>query len=417
MSQAPSPQGTPASLSFTFHGVVETVATEFPNRGAAGFGFAEGEHVTATLALSGATAAGAAAAVGGGTVFVPVDPDEVALDVPIPRRVNWDERFIAGTFDEADTAFLPDVFLFAAAALDRPLDGLKFLLANGDLDPDGPNGRVDQSEYRIRLTDDDDNEAAMNGLWLPDGVALNRVYGTADADILRGTGDLNAIWGLEGDDQILVKSGVGYAWGGFGDDTIKGNDGGDVLIGWSGDDRILGRRGDDSLLGGDGNDLLRGEPGDDVLRGGRGDDSLKGGSGDDLLFGDDEADILQGNDGTDSLDGGFGDDTIDGGSGDDVIVGGNGDDTLDGGPGDDLFLFDVRSDNADTILGFRTGAGSDDVVRIANYAGDLADLFAGAFDGPDGAVFNLRAAPGSFVGLTFVGRAVADFDADDFVLV
>ena len=65
------------------------------------------------------------------------------------------------------------------------------------------------------------------------------------------------------------------AYGGDGNDSIKGNNSANVL---------LGMRGDDTIEGMDGADYLQGGAGDDKLDGGAGDDTLDGGSGTDYVF-------------------------------------------------------------------------------------------------------------------------------------
>lgn len=94
--------------------------------------------------------------------------------------------------------------------------------------------------------------------------------------------------GDHGDDRIRVQEespALLVLSGGFGNDVIRGGDGGDILIGGFGHDTLVGRGGKDLLLGGFGHDTLRGGAGDDLLAGGLGHDTLRGGPGDDLLFG------------------------------------------------------------------------------------------------------------------------------------
>ena len=66
--------------------------------------------------------------------------------------------------------------------------------------------------------------------------------------------------------------------------------------------------------------------------------------------------------------GGAGADNIITGGGNDVIDGNAGNDTLTGGAGDDLFRFAV-GDGADTLVGFVAGAGTDDKIELAGFAG------------------------------------------------
>jgi Ca2+-binding RTX toxin-like protein len=58
--------------------------------------------------------------------------------------------------------------------------------------------------------------------------------------------------------------------GGFGLDTMNGDDG---------DDFIFGDTGNDTINGGTGNDYIEGEQGNDTITGGEGDDRMSGGTG------------------------------------------------------------------------------------------------------------------------------------------
>ncbi|MFB2552545.1 M10 family metallopeptidase C-terminal domain-containing protein [Ensifer soli] len=81
------------------------------------------------------------------------------------------------------------------------------------------------------------------------------------------------------DPRSLIEN----AYGGFGNDIIRGNQTAN---------RLQGR---------DGNDVLLGLDGDDVLQGGWGDDTLRGGAGNDALFGHYDSDALYGEEGDDEL--------------------------------------------------------------------------------------------------------------------
>jgi Ca2+-binding RTX toxin-like protein len=98
------------------------------------------------------------------------------------------------------------------------------------------------------------------------------------------------------------------AWGGPGDDALKGGTQDDELYGEEGNDTLGGYDGDDLLLGGAGRDTLMGDAGNDRLDGGAGADKLHGGPGDDILYGgfvgsraDGARDSLWGNDGNDTF--------------------------------------------------------------------------------------------------------------------
>ncbi|MEQ8655646.1 MAG: calcium-binding protein [Kiloniellales bacterium] len=120
-------------------------------------------------------------------------------------------------------------------------------------------------------------------------------YGTTGADSVTGlleTG-LERFFGAAGDDDLRGFSGIDRFYGGEGDDAMRG---------FSADDSIYDRSGGkDTLFGGDGNDIL--EAGD-------GRDQMVGGSGSDILYGDESADRLNGGSGVDTAYGGVGNDTF-----------------------------------------------------------------------------------------------------------
>ncbi|WP_132408400.1 calcium-binding protein [Neorhizobium sp. S3-V5DH] len=85
----------------------------------------------------------------------------------------------------------------------------------------------------------------------------------------------------------------------------------------------------------------------DVINGGAGNDDLTGFSGNDTLLG------------------GIGDDSLSGDEGGDTLEGGAGNDSLTGGDGSDVFVF--KSDfGFDWVQDFTAGAGTDDVIEIAD---------------------------------------------------
>ena len=87
-------------------------------------------------------------------------------------------------------------------------------------------------------------------------------------------------------DSFHNKTGIPLtAYGGGGDDFIKGGSANDELYGGEGNDKLIGRKGHDRLYGGAGDDILRGLAGRDSLFGGDGDDKLVGGRGRDSFDG------------------------------------------------------------------------------------------------------------------------------------
>ncbi|MEG4799477.1 DUF4394 domain-containing protein [Microcoleus sp. ARI1-B5] len=110
---------------------------------------------------------------------------------------------------------------------------------------------------------------------------MAEIRGTAQADLLAGTPENDAMFGLAGND------------------TIAGNSGNDSIFGGKQSDLIEGNSGQDSIFGDLDNDTVNGGEGNDFLVGGKGSDSISGNSGNDVLSGDRDTDILIGGDGAD----------------------------------------------------------------------------------------------------------------------
>jgi Ca2+-binding RTX toxin-like protein len=268
-------------------------------------------------------------------------------------------------------------------------------------------------------------------------VHTNRFLGGEIRGQLVAIADDNAndVRGTLGDDLLPGLGGDDFVDGRAGNDTIQGGDGNDTLQGGTGDDNINTGLGDDLVNGGDGNDRIGGMAGMDTVHGGAGDDFIAWNDPTgDIVFGDSGNDtILGGNVAADVIDGGAGDDlirafatspeaatasdTLFGGLGNDVIVGGNAADIIEGA-GDDDFL--TGNDGADIFVlrGHRTGNdtvadfdSSEDVVQLIGFSAGfdpLARLSAVA----SGTELDL----GRGNTVLFVGRTVAEFSANDFVI-
>jgi hypothetical protein len=352
-------------LRYVFYGGVEgayqNTDTTDPNylisaRGAAAFGYREGQLLKGEISFSGAAL---------DIINANLPPDPLtAIEIPIGTQglsFSFEQPRVGG-YTEADLIGIDDpvrnvVQVQFSDDPDAPLAQLALRLTS---DPDGPRGFVDN--FGADFRDDDEAQARVDGLWLPEDITPVFRQGGSGNDRLSGDADYNFLSGGSGNDTLTVKSGIGYVWGGNGNDTIKGSEeGGDNLHGGAGSDRIYGARGNDTIEGGGNSDDLRGEEGNDVIGGGVGNDTVRGGSGDDFLGGQSGSDRIYGHDGADTIDGGSGSDSIDAGSGADFIRGAGGNDHLRGGPGSDVFFFNGGGEGHDTIYGFQPGV---DLISI-----------------------------------------------------
>jgi Ca2+-binding RTX toxin-like protein len=81
-------------------------------------------------------------------------------------------------------------------------------------------------------------------------------------------------------------------------------------------------------------------------------ENIEGSGFSDTFSGNDAPNVLTGQAGLDRLDGGGNDDRLIGGSDDDTLIGGLGSDVLTGGLGQDFFVFNTKTEGADTISDF-----------------------------------------------------------------
>ncbi len=94
-------------------------------------------------------------------------------------------------------------------------------------------------------------------------IGTNQAVSTSVvADVLRGDGAGNQIWGLAGRDLLDGRGGDDSLDGGSGADTLFGREGDDDLAGGEGNDRLEGGQGIDDLTGGAGRDLFAFDDGD-----------------------------------------------------------------------------------------------------------------------------------------------------------
>jgi Ca2+-binding RTX toxin-like protein len=119
------------------------------------------------------------------------------------------------------------------------------------------------------------------------GIGNDKLDGGADEDTLSYVGFTAAVSVTLGAQGVTTSAKAGsetdsiknfeHITGGFGNDTLTGNNDGNFLF---------GREGDDLLTGNDGADILAGDAGDDVLVGGKGNDTFEGS----FINGGDDAD-------------------------------------------------------------------------------------------------------------------------------
>jgi Ca2+-binding RTX toxin-like protein len=208
-------------------------------------------------------------------------------------------------------------------------------------------------------------------------------------DVIRGTRLSTYLNGRGGDDMLRAYTKTATSlFGGDGDDTLDGADKATNLIdGGAGADtadyEYWHQAGVMVTLDNLANDGEAGEKdhvkdcenvtggyGPDTLIGNDGPNRMDGANGDDVVTGLDGNDTLSGGNGQDRIDGGLGGDVLDGGRDNDTLTGGAGLDSFDGGAGDDVFY--ANDSVKELIFG---GAGADRaLVDIAsaynNYTSD-----------------------------------------------
>lgn len=304
--------------------------------------------------------------------------------------------------------------------------------------------------------------------WLPNNVENLTLYGTATYgdgndlnNIIRGTNNINYLYGHDGHDTLQGIGGNDFLLGGNGNDKLDGGLGSDWMYGGAGDDSyyvdkvfnldedkilesaneridtitiansvdewsyylpenvenlvlrgtidpyvgdgVLGNDLDNYMINSNANDShFDGKQGDDTLIGNIGRDDFNGSDGNDTLIGNAGDDRLYGFWGNDILDGGIGNDIVSDVDGNDTLRGGDGNDVLNGGIGVDI-LWGGISGSPDTgadlfVLGER-GTLNADVIMDFNQLTDTIVLGSTLDKGlPDSDISN----PG-IKGLSFVG--------------
>ncbi len=266
----------------------------------------------------------------------------------------------------------------------------------------------------IRITGEDDNDTILLDVRDNDTVSGRvEVFGGKGDDTitaLKLDTDQIHLYGEDDNDTILADSMTNriHAYGGAGNDLIRGGQDGDIIFGGDGDDDITGAGGTDFIFG-DGGQMI-----DDLLlaasdKDGTGKDTIDGGVGADVIIGDNGRIIVSGlytGENTvknllniSNTQAPLGDnDSITAGSGDDYVLGGLGSDLLDGGDHDDTILGDTGSISFESVDGIshisiidstNQIAGGDDIIigstgveRIVGGAGK-DDINTGSDNGSD----------------------------------
>jgi len=247
---------------------------------------------------------------------------------------------------------------------------------------------------------------------------VNKIYGDDGDNVLVGRGRNDQAFGFDGADLIQGHGGLDSLNGGAGADTLQGGGGDDWLVSYNPKEQGGENEPGDSLAGEGGDDRLSAGSGDTAL-GGVGDDSVfavtgagglfDGGSGRDVLelhlgeaFVGDFSGLAHGGEmavqgatvrgfegglivlgigddhaalgfrGDFSLQGGAGDDELSGSAGSDTLSGGLGSDTVHAGAGDDLVFDPVTSPGAGDVDQVFGGKGDDTL-----FATDGDDILSG----------------------------------------
>ncbi|MFE9889051.1 calcium-binding protein [Streptomyces scopuliridis] len=161
-----------------------------------------------------------------------------------------------------------------------------------------PLGSDDSTTYEVDLGDGDDTATITS-----DSSAIAAIHGGSGDDVLKGTGQ-NQFNGDDGNDRIDGGNGLG-ANGGNGDDILTGACQ-YICRGGAGNDSVTGTGEINALYGDDGNDILRAGGDNDEVYGGQGNDKLYGEEGNDTMYGNSGDDVLYGGAGNDTLSGGPG---------------------------------------------------------------------------------------------------------------
>lgn len=209
------------------------------------------------------------------------------------------------------------------------------------------------------------------------------VTGGGNDYVITGASSANVIAG-SGNDTVFGGDYYGYSpnlldrvWGGDGADFVMLRSGNDFASGDAGDDSIYGGTWNDVLLGGDGNDILSGGSDNDYVAGEAGSDVVFGDDGNDTLSGGSEADWLYGGAGADLAAGDAGDDYLAGEAGNDTVVGGAGYNLISLGPGQDIIQSNAADGGTHYVYDFSVADG-DMIWLVGSSYGSVSAALASA---------------------------------------
>jgi Ca2+-binding RTX toxin-like protein len=231
---------------------------------------------------------------GGDNLLISISPRDRLSGGSEDAEDTAEDLFEPTTEAEAGTAAPPLIFKLPPSLFSIQLSGNELILR-------GTSGN-DNGQVRV---ENDLLVATMNGQtknFNPAAVGKVTFYGYAGDDGFTNQTSIPATaYGGDGNDVLKGGGDRDSLFGGAGDDVVQGMGANDVVSGQEGNDTLDGGLGHDWVFGGDGSDKLYGGTGDDRLYGGAGTDYLSGGTGDDWLFGGPGFDLLFGGTGTNQL--------------------------------------------------------------------------------------------------------------------
>lgn len=345
----------------------------------------------------------------------------VAIKVTDASGASYTESFSIGLSNQSVTI----TGTSAAEALNAPTPGeearISGLDGNDTLNGGSGKDTLDGGNGADSLVGGAGADSLIGGAGT-DTVSYERAASGIGLDML------DAAWATSyGDARGDVLSGIERVSGSAFADVIRGSNLVDVLSGNAGNDLLLGRDGADVLTGGDGNDTIEGGAGADNLNGQIGFDLISYASATagvtlDLAnlatrTGEAALDTIQV--GFEGIIGTAFADTLSGTTTNNVLEGGAGADRLSGRAGADTFVFRPGS-GSDLITDFTAGTGVADVIewhgQFTNFAGvqAAASNFSGTVQGS--AFTGVQIQAGTDV-LYLAGITKVALVADDFAFL